>query len=55
MPTLHGKSFIAGVLCESSAHAAHAVNPLDGARLEPAFYDATEDDVNRALEIFGKA
>ena len=51
MSSLHGKSFIAGVLCESSAHSFHAISPLDGQRLEPAFHDATDGDVDRALEL----
>lgn len=55
MPALHGKSFIGGVLCESSARAFYASSPLDGSRLEPAFHEATERDVDRALALADEA
>ena len=49
--SLHGRSFIAGVLCESSARNFHAVSPLDGKRLEPLFHECSHADVERALVL----
>lgn len=51
MNTLHGKSFIAGVLCASNARAFHASSPLDGQRLEPEFHEADDADAHRALAL----
>jgi NADP-dependent aldehyde dehydrogenase len=51
MSIFHGKSFIAGVLCGDGARSFHAVSPLNGERLEPAFHEATEPDVDRALVL----
>ncbi len=49
--TLHGKSIIAGVLADKSAHTFHAVSPLDNQRLDPAFHESPADDVDRALQL----
>ena len=49
--SLHGKSLIAGVLGEKSARAFHAVSPLDGQRLEPAFHESPLEDVARAVTL----
>ncbi len=49
--SLHGKSIIAGVPGEKSAHAFHAVSPLDSARLEPAFHESPLEDVARAVTL----
>lgn len=48
---LHGKSLIAGVAGEKSARTFHAVSPLDGQRLEPAFHESPLDEVDRVLVL----
>jgi NADP-dependent aldehyde dehydrogenase len=48
---LHGKSLLAGVLLEPGARSFHAVSPLDSQRLEPAFYEGSTADVDRALTL----
>ncbi len=46
---LHGQSLIAGQPVEKRAASFKAVSPLDGAELEPAFYEAGADDVDTTL------
>ena len=46
---LSGRSLIAGKLAESTGKAFHAFHPVDGRALEPSFYSATADDVDRAV------
>ena len=48
-PALSGRSIVAGKLSEASANAFHAWHPTDGRALEPSFYSATSDDVDRAV------
>ncbi|MGH9160724.1 MAG: aldehyde dehydrogenase (NADP(+)) [Vicinamibacteraceae bacterium] len=48
--SLHGQSFVAGRLSQGSGHLFRAVNPHSAADLEPAFHEASLDDVNAALE-----
>ena len=59
---LHGKSLIAGVPLADSARTFHAVSPLSGERLEPAFHEVGGAEVDRALvlaeeafAVFGRA
>ncbi len=47
--SLHGKSLLAGALVEPSARTFHAVSPLGGQRLEPAFHECSLAEVERAL------
>ncbi len=60
--TLHGKSLIAGLPLADSSRNFHAVSPLSGDRLEPAFYEVGEAEVDEALvlaeeafAVFGRA
>jgi NADP-dependent aldehyde dehydrogenase len=46
---LHGQSFIAGALAEPHGHGFRPTSPLDSQPLDPAFYEATNEDVDRAL------
>lgn len=48
---VHGKSLIAGAVGEKSARTFHAVSPLDGQRLEPAFHESSLDEVDRVLVL----
>jgi alpha-ketoglutaric semialdehyde dehydrogenase len=48
-PELSGRSLVAGKLAEASGNPFHAWHPTDGRALEPAFYSATSDDVDRAV------
>lgn len=59
---LHGKSLIAGAPLADSSRTFHAVSPLSGDRLEPAFHEVGEAEVDRALvlaeeafAVFGRA
>ena len=47
---LKGKSLIGGKLANSTGAVFHALNPATGENLEPAFFSATNDDVNRATQ-----
>jgi alpha-ketoglutaric semialdehyde dehydrogenase len=47
--TLHGRSIIAGQLSNTAGRPFHPVSPLDSSKLEPAFHEANESDVDRAL------
>jgi NADP-dependent aldehyde dehydrogenase len=53
--TLHGKSFIAGILSGTGPRSFHAISPLDGMRLEPAFHECAAPDVDLALDAAEKA
>ena len=46
---LDGRSLIAGKTAHATAKTFHAVSPLDGARLEPDFHEASAEDVDLAL------
>jgi len=48
---LHGKNLIAGELSSGTESPFCAVNPKTGAPLQPNFAEATESEVNRALEL----
>jgi NADP-dependent aldehyde dehydrogenase len=54
-PSLHGKSYLAGVLVEENARTFHAISPLDSEPLEPAFHECTEAAVDRALTLADEA
>ncbi|MHA3774275.1 aldehyde dehydrogenase (NADP(+)) [Verrucomicrobiota bacterium sgz303538] len=47
--SLHGKSFVAGVLFEPAGRSFRAVSPLDSQQLDPEFHDATSEAVDQAL------
>lgn len=47
---IEGKSLIAGGFATSNGKAFHAANPATQENIEPAFYSATSDDVNRAVQ-----
>jgi len=47
--SLHGKSFLAGVLVEENARAFRAVSPLNNQPLDPEFHECTVSAVDRAL------
>lgn len=53
--TLHGKSIIAGSPGETGGKTFHAVNPATNQRLEPTFHEASDGEVNRALEAAASA
>ncbi len=48
--TLHGQHLIADQTFAASDPLFHAFNPATGERLEPAFAEATEEDVDRAFQ-----
>jgi alpha-ketoglutaric semialdehyde dehydrogenase len=48
--SLHGQSFVAGRLGQGSGHRFRAVSPQSAASLEPAFHEASLDEINAALE-----
>jgi alpha-ketoglutaric semialdehyde dehydrogenase len=53
--TLHGKSIIAGAPGQTGGKTFHAVNPATSQRLDPAFHEASDAEVNRALETSAAA
>jgi 2,5-dioxopentanoate dehydrogenase len=53
--TLHGKSLIAGTPGQSGGKIFHALNPATNQPLEPAFHEASNDDVERALNASAQA
>ena len=60
--TLTGRSIIGSQLAEPRGKAFHAVNPATGQSLEPAYYSASDADVNqaaaaaaRAFEVYSRA
>jgi len=46
---LHGTQIIASVSSGKGTDGFSAVNPVDGAELEPTFFEATQDDVEGAV------
>ncbi len=48
---LHGRNFIAAGLSARGKQIFHAVNPVSSQRLEPPFHEATQDDINEAVEL----
>ena len=52
---LTGKHLIGGKHCGSGGRKFRGVNPATGMALEPAFFEAGEAEVNRALELADKA
>ncbi|MCX6954805.1 MAG: aldehyde dehydrogenase family protein, partial [Verrucomicrobia bacterium] len=52
---LHGFSYLAGVPGQSGGTTFHALNPSTSAVMEPAFHEATGDDVATALEAAAAA
>jgi alpha-ketoglutaric semialdehyde dehydrogenase len=53
--TLHGKSIIAGSPGQTGGRTFHGINPATNARLDPAFCEASDVEVNRALETSAAA
>ena len=51
MTTLTGKSIIGSTLSESKGGAFNAVDPSSGQKLEPDFYEASDDEINRAIQL----
>ena len=47
--SLHGKNILGGVLADTAGHTFHAISPLNGETLEPAFHEASHAEVDRAL------
>ena len=52
---LTGKHIIGGKYCGAGGKKFKSVNPADGTALEPAFCEAGESEVNRALELADEA
>src|SRR6476661_6168438 len=52
---LSGRSIIGAELAESRGAGFHGVNPADGTKLEPAFYSATLEDIDRAASLAADA
>ncbi|MGD0093101.1 MAG: aldehyde dehydrogenase (NADP(+)) [Planctomycetota bacterium] len=52
---LHGKNIIAGETSGAGTRTFSAVNPATGAELAPAFHEATDAEVNRAVEFAAAA
>jgi alpha-ketoglutaric semialdehyde dehydrogenase len=52
---LHGKNLIGGELAAAGEKTFKGFDPKEGAALEPNFYEATPDEVNRALDLAGEA
>jgi NADP-dependent aldehyde dehydrogenase len=48
---LHGKSLIGGEPLADGNKTFQGFNPKEGASLEPSFYEATPEEVNRALQL----
>jgi NADP-dependent aldehyde dehydrogenase len=55
MSELRGVNLIGGESAASGAAALYGVDPASGARLEPAFHEATEAEVDRALQAASAA
>ena len=53
--TLHGKSIIAGSPGPTGGRIFHGINPATSARLDPAFHEASDAEVNCALEASAAA
>lgn len=50
-----GKNIIGSTLSGEGKEKFHGENPATGERLEPAFYEATEQEINRAIEAASEA
>jgi len=48
---MHGKNIIGGETSSQGTRTFAAVNPASGADLAPAFHEATDNEVNRAVEL----
>jgi alpha-ketoglutaric semialdehyde dehydrogenase len=55
MMNLSGRSLLGGQSAEPHGSLFHAVNPATGMKLEPAFYSATSDDIDRAANLASQA
>ncbi|MBV8070326.1 MAG: aldehyde dehydrogenase (NADP(+)) [Acidobacteriaceae bacterium] len=56
LPThLHGKNLIGFARSADGQKKFHAYNPREGRELDPAFYEATAEEVNRALDLAAQA
>lgn len=53
--SLHGQNFIGNEKSADNKDTFHAVNPATKASLEPAFHEATEGEVNHAVEKAARA
>ena len=52
---LHGGNLIAGEISKAGARTFRGVDAASGAELEPAFHEATEDEIDRALNAAAAA
>jgi len=52
---LHGKHFIGDLLSAEGEAAFHGVDPTTGQRLEPAYHEATADEIDRAMNAAADA
>src|SRR5690349_12416096 len=55
MISLSGRSLIGEQSAKPSGAAFHALNPATGAKLEPAFYTATIDEIDQACNLAADA
>ncbi len=55
MTTLAGRSIIGNALSKSEGEKFYGVNPSSGKNLEPGFYEASDDDINSAIQWATKA
>jgi len=49
--SLHGRNLLGGVPLDSAGHPFHAISPLTGETLEPAFLEASLAEVDRAVTL----
>ncbi|HXE55507.1 MAG TPA: aldehyde dehydrogenase family protein, partial [Tepidisphaeraceae bacterium] len=52
---LHGQNLIGNSLSKGTGAAYRGVDPTTGTDLEPAFFEAAESDVNRAMDLAAEA
>ena len=52
---LHGKNIIGGSLVAAGAKTFQAIDPATGDKLEPGFYDATQEELEKALQLADRA
>jgi NADP-dependent aldehyde dehydrogenase len=52
---LHGKNIIAGSLRGAGTETFQAINPATSTRLEPRFHNATQEELDKALELADRA
>ncbi len=52
---MSGLSLVGEQVCTKSGRSFHAINPANGSQMEPGFYSATEDDLERAARLAEEA